>query len=241
MNEVEGGGGAPLGDLLPSIHLWPHATRKLPNLVGLLPAERTFEANIDADRIYIDGPMYGVDFQDTTLRTLNLELWGGNCGYTAAGVDYPGAWIGPATVALTPLQCNAVLGTVKVAFGATSGTPSGKFLVPAVDLGSIKILNANAGNESPRANSVGIMNYLEVGATTLHCTALGTSPGMQAAPPPRRRRQLGPQQSVHRALLKCGRQGPSRHAVSGLLYTLRSARWAPTCSTRCACAGYRDH
>lgn len=63
-----------------------------------------------------------------------------------------------------PLQCNSIMGTVVVSFGADSAQPSGRFVVPPIDFGSIVLASANLNSASKKASNLGITNYLQVGS-----------------------------------------------------------------------------
>ena len=64
------------------------------------------------------------------------------------------------------LQCNAIMGTVIVSFGSDSANPSGSFALPPIDFGSVLLTSANVDGVSPKADNIGISNYLRVGKRT---------------------------------------------------------------------------
>lgn len=59
------------------------------------------------------------------------------------------------------------MGTIVVAFGADSAEPSGRFVVPPIDFGSITLASANLDGASKKASNLGIINYLQVGGNGL--------------------------------------------------------------------------
>lgn len=113
--------------------------------------------------------------QDVTVRQLGLNLWGSSCGYTAQGNSYPGAWLGPATVAILPFTCSSLFSPQGVAytFSTASGTPNVVMAAPPFAM-QVSMQSVD-GSQSGLASGGQIVSYLQVMGTSVLTTNLTSS------------------------------------------------------------------
>lgn len=135
-------------------------------------AGRTFSSTLNLTHVHVTGPLSGLNFQETTQRRLALELWGGDMLTVASGHNLTKLWLGKSKVDVTPLQCNAQLGTFTLTFGTSIGHPTGAFVVPPLDYGSIKLVSANNNAATTKATSQQIITYVQTLGTQVQAAAL---------------------------------------------------------------------